>query len=389
MALSANNRIFYACQAVGFKNMGHAAAQYEIAKGVQSVGITTNFNLEQAFELGQIQIYENIEGTPDVEVTMEKVIDGAPLLYHLASPKATSNGLVGRSKERCDVALGIWSDGYDYVGEQGAGNDDQPQVQIDMSGMYISSVSYSIPVDGMATESITLVGNHKAWLKDANTNLNPAGNNFGSDTPISSGLGGVQRRENVMLSNCVFPRDIHGVNGSGLGNGYDAGNKIPRVHFQSFNVSTDFSREDIMELGRKAPYYRATTFPIEVSCELEMIAVSGDFIGAYEYGDPALFDDDASATVASGNNTREEVIQLTLENATCFDLGSKNRLSSVSYGGGDATGGNVSITYSFTNFNDLDVLSSGDPALAANAGTMNYSPHQSGITGIGKGTFNK
>ena len=394
--MSSNNRIFYACQGVAISNMGNsgtlpatALGAANMVHGVQSVSMTTTFNPEQAFELGQIEIYENIEGTPDVEVTMEKVIDGAPLLYHLASPKATSNGLVGRSKERCDVALGIWSDGYDYVGEQGAGNDDQPQVQIDMSGMYISSVSYSIPVDGMATESITLVGNHKSWLKDANTNLNPAGNNFGSDTPISSGLGGVQRRENVMLSNCVFPRDIHGVNGSGLGNGYDAGNKIPRVHFQSFNVSTDFSREDIMELGRKAPYYRATTFPIEVSCELEMIAVSGDFIGAYEYGDPALFDDDASATVASGNNTREEVIQLTLENATCFDLGSKNRLSSVSYGGGDATGGNVSITYSFTNFNDLDVLSSGDPALAANAGTMNYSPHQSGITGIGKGTFNK
>ena len=27
-----------------------------------------------------------------------------------------------------------------------------------------------------------------------------------------------------------------------------------------------------------------------------MIAVSGDFIGAYEYGDPALFDDGANAT---------------------------------------------------------------------------------------------
>jgi hypothetical protein len=356
---------------------------------VQSVGITTNFNLEQAFELGQIQIYENIEGTPDVEVTMEKVIDGDALLYHLASPAATSAGLVGRSKERCDVALGIWNDGFDYVGEQGAGNDDQPQVQVDMSGMYISSISYSIPVDGMATESITLVGNHKAWLKDANTNLNPAGNDFGSDSPTSSGLGGIQRRENVMLSNCVFPRDINGTNGSGLGNGYDSSNKIPRVHFQSFNVSTDFSREDIMELGRKAPYYRATTFPIEVSCEIEMIAVSGDFIGAYEYGDPALFDDGANATLASGNNTREEVIMLTLENATCFDLGSKNRLASVSYGGGDATGGNVSITYSFTNFNDLDVLSSGDPALAALGGTMNYTPTQSGNVGIGKGTFNK
>lgn len=391
MPVTANNRIFYACQAVGFKNYGHVATEYLLAHGVQSVGITTNFNLEQAFELGQISIYENIEGTPDVEVTMEKVIDGYPLLYHLASPAATSNGLVGRSKERCDVALGIWSDGHDFVGEQGTPNHDNPQVQVDMSGMYISSISYSIPVDGMATESITLVGNHKAWLRDASTNLDPRNNSMGSDKPFSSGFGGVQRRENVMLSNCVFPRDINGVNGSGMGNGYDSSTKLPRVHFQSFNVSTDFSREDIMELGRKAPYYRATTFPIEVSCEIEMIAISGDFIGAYEYGDPALFDDGTSATIASGNNTREEVIQLTLENGTAFDLGDSNRLASVSYGGGDSTGGNVSITYSFTNFNDLDVLSSGDPALDAlgGGGSMNYSPHQSGMAGIGKGTFNK
>ena len=29
--------------------------------GLQSVGMTTNFNLEQAFQLGQLEIYENIE----------------------------------------------------------------------------------------------------------------------------------------------------------------------------------------------------------------------------------------------------------------------------------------------------------------------------------------
>ena len=40
MPVTANNRIFYACQAVGFKNYGHAATEYIIAKGVQSVGIT-------------------------------------------------------------------------------------------------------------------------------------------------------------------------------------------------------------------------------------------------------------------------------------------------------------------------------------------------------------
>ena len=66
----ANNRIFYACQLVGISKMGDVDNITE-AHGVQSIGITTNFNLEQAFELGQIQIYENIEGLPDVEVTME------------------------------------------------------------------------------------------------------------------------------------------------------------------------------------------------------------------------------------------------------------------------------------------------------------------------------
>ena len=81
-----NNRFFYACQAVGIADMGHApAAGSTIASsgwdtdkmvhGVQAVGTTTTFNPEQAFELGQVEIYENVEGTPDVELTLSKVID--------------------------------------------------------------------------------------------------------------------------------------------------------------------------------------------------------------------------------------------------------------------------------------------------------------------------
>ena len=158
--MAANNRIFYACQAVAMKPMAGTNAEYKVAHGVQSVGITTNFNLEQAFELGQIQIYENIEGLPDVEVTMEKVIDGYPLLYHLASAQAESAGLVGRSKPRSDVALGIYSDGQDSIND----NQTKPSTTVYMSGMYINSISYTVPVDGNATESITLVGNHKEWI---------------------------------------------------------------------------------------------------------------------------------------------------------------------------------------------------------------------------------
>ena len=77
-----NKRVFYACQAVVITapsdpDNPQAAVFDGAVKGVQSIGITTNFNLEQVFELGQIQIFENIEGVPDVEVTLEKIFAGA------------------------------------------------------------------------------------------------------------------------------------------------------------------------------------------------------------------------------------------------------------------------------------------------------------------------
>ena len=71
----ANNRIFYACQAVAIGNDGivdiveqtdgdtyinqNSSTKFNFVKGLQSVGINTTFNLEQAFEIGQISIYEN------------------------------------------------------------------------------------------------------------------------------------------------------------------------------------------------------------------------------------------------------------------------------------------------------------------------------------------
>ena len=56
----ANNRIYYAIQQVSFgKNSAGRLGTKTAAHGLQSVGITTTFNLEQVFELGQLAIYEN------------------------------------------------------------------------------------------------------------------------------------------------------------------------------------------------------------------------------------------------------------------------------------------------------------------------------------------
>ena len=351
--MSTNKRIFYACQGVAITDMGDdTLAAADMVHGLQSVGMTTNFNLEQAFQLGQLEIYENIEGTPDVEVTLEKVLDGHRLIYHMATVGVGtgSTSLANRSKQRADLRLGIFDEGENNLKDQNA------EVEVYCSGMYVSSISYSIPTDGNATESCTLVGNEKQWLKGASAAKIDSGmvGAFSEDgTPLSSGVGGVQRREDLMLASAILPVGIQGVNGAAAGNGLDG--TTPRVHLQSISVSTDFSREEVLELGRKVPYYRPANFPIEVSCEIEAITTSGDFIGAYELGDPILYEN----PVTSGNNTGEETIFIPMRAGYAFDLGTKNRLSSVSYGGGDAGGGNATTTYSYTNFNSLDVQHSG------------------------------
>lgn len=354
--MSTNKRIFYACQGVSITDMADDAPDAaSMVHGLQSVGMTTNFNLEQAFQLGQLEIYENIEGTPDVEVTLEKVLDGHRLIYHMAttgiaSSASTATNLANRSKQRGDLRLGIFNEEENNLEGQNA------EVEVYCSGMYVSSISYSVPTDGNATESVTLVGNEKQWLKTSSDTKIDSGvvGAFSEDgTPLSSGVGGVQRREDLMLASAILPVGIDGVVGTVAGNGLNG--TTPRVHLQSISVSTDFSREEVLELGRKVPYYRPANFPIEVSCEIEAITSSGDFVGAYELGDPALF----SNPVTSGNNTGEETIFIPMRAGYAFDLGTKNRLSSVSYGGGDAGGGNATTTYSYTNFNSLDVQHSG------------------------------
>ena len=348
----ANKRVFYACQAAVIASPNDLDDPAKLnptvtagLTGLQSVGITTNFNLEQVFELGQISIYENIEGVPDVEVTLERVLDGsANLAYKLATQAAAANTLVARSKERCKIGLGIYDDAIDNVAAQG-----NAPFEVTMEGLYVSNVSYTFNTDGNFTESISFVGNSKKYKvgSDLVTAANVAELN-GTDTPDNLLLGGVQRRENLNWAGSILPLDLPNIGNAGFGNNLLNGKPIE--HVNSITISTDFGRDDIFELGRKAPYYRAPNFPIEVTCDIEVTATNADGIQAFEEGDPAF-----DGTVNAGNNTRENKIVFATEDGNVFDLGIKNRLSSVTYGGGDTSGGQATITYSFTNFNDLTV----------------------------------
>jgi hypothetical protein len=54
-----------------------------------------------------------------------------------------------------------------------------------------------------------------------------------------------------------------------------------------------------------------------------------------------------------------KALKIALCDGTVIDLGSKNKLTSVNYSGGDTGGGNATITYSYQTFNKLVVSGSG------------------------------
>lgn len=339
--VAAVNRIFYATHLPGFATLG--SETYTPVHGVQSVAINTNFNLEQVFQLGQLSLYENIENIPEIEVTVEKVMDGYPPLYLIATTGATAATLTGRSNVRTSMALSIYDD--DFSSASGT-----PIAQCTCSGLYVSQINYNFPVDGNCTESLTFVGNNKVWnTGQLSYTFTPSFDN--ADSPIAlSGSGGVNRREDVLMgaNNSRWPTEIPGIRNDGYN--YEVGGAY-EAHIQSTRVSTNLGRTELFELGRRAPYHRFTEFPIEVRTDIEITATHGDNISANE---------------SSEDNLTDQTIIIKMREGTVVNLGTKNKLSTVSYSGGNAqqNGGNVSVQYSYSNFNDLTVTHPADPTEA-------------------------
>jgi hypothetical protein len=381
--MAANKRVFYAVEQILIAPASSTSPSYSfttfndthVVHGGQSAGVRTDFRLEQIFELGQLAIYENIENIPNIEMTVERVLDGYPLAWHLAtSTGSTSPSLIGRSNAKAMVAMGIYPDTQDNASGTAVAT-------MMLSGAYVSSLAYNFPVNGQFTENLTLVCNNKLWYSPGgHRGSGPSalsgffdGTHFSNpDSPV--GIGGVNRREDLLFetgvpsggsyaANTSFGTDANSVsvfahttnlpvqvvgNSSGL-NLRDANGDFT-IHAQSIRVNSNFGREELFELGRRAPYHRFVKFPTEVTTEIEVLSVSGECIEALEDG-----------VYSDGNNLRNESIRIASREGTRINLGVKNKLASVNIGGGDTGGSNQTITYTYTTFNDFTVLHTGDP----------------------------
>jgi hypothetical protein len=338
-----------------------------------------------------LSLYENIEDIPEIAVSMQKFLDGYSLLYHLGASYdgtgavigATNTTLSGRADTRSDVRLVI-----NATTEEAVTSTDSGVAELYCSGMYLSSIGYTVPTEGTCTEDVSFVGNNKKWLTDdadgqlvlinGSSGLDTAfASIFGDDAPTYD-TGHVLRREDVCDTNVsaggpsaayryttVLPSIIEGITAATTGTMTDTiwASRAPtsagrldtdNAHIQSFNCSVDLGRESINQLGTKTPYSRYVSFPTEVTSSLEVIAIGGDNVDALE---------------TNRSNLSNHEICVALKDSTVIHLGKKNKISSITYGGGDAGGGNASITYNFSNFNDFVILHSGDPIRGGNVTT--------------------
>ncbi len=351
-----NKRIFYAVESIGFAPDGTSA--FIMAHGVQSAGITTNLNLDQIFELGQISIYENKENLPDITFTAQKVLDGYCPLYLLGTQGSSTASLAGRSRVK---VLGGYAT-YDDTQNSASGI---PLQETIMSGLFVNSVAYTFNVDGPFTEDVTLVGNNKI-LKNSDQNGGTtipvmSGSFLNNDTPRAiTGSGGVNIRQNLVFDfpngnyafdvnsqltstvASILPKDIDGISSSGTNNKRSDGTY--QAHLQNITASVDLNRQNILELGRKTPYFKYVQFPVQVTSSFTIIGVKWDNVTAIENGQ-----------FANGTNVTENTIRLRTQEGLLVDLGTHNKLTSADINGGDVGGANVSITYNYVTFSDFTV----------------------------------
>lgn len=294
-----SNRVFYASQGV---KIGTTVVQ-----GAQSVAVTSNFTLEQAFQFGQLAIYNNVVTNPEVTVTISKVLDGYDTIYKLATGGGT---LISGEGETCDIIVGVGDDTDATLSSNNS---------VKMTGMYLSSVSYTMPVDGFMTEEVSFIGDNKV---------------YGTDSVVAPtyATGVALRRQHFKTDSCVLPTEVDGQN------------------ITNVTINADLGREAMFKLGQFGPFHRFTNFPLEVTCEFEVSATGLDTVEVSQVVD-----------CQGGDIPGQQEITIVLcdpsdgTDSYTFDLGDKCVLSSVNYQGGDTGGGNATITYSYTTYNDLEI----------------------------------
>lgn len=429
-----NRRVFYAIQQVSIKDnaapptgavaplnareyitgplasgVDEVGGLWEAPRGVQSAGVTTTFQLEEVFQLGQVEVYEQSEREPQVEMTFSKALDGSKPLFFMLTDPSQANDIVARTADfKVDVALQIYSDTkFRATGK--------PLSIMTVSGALLSSYSLTYPVDGFVAEDATVIANDKVWGTLENLSGVTAGNggikpliDFATDQDgnspsapegLPSGVfghdgntsvlveggaseiagppdrfgsivagSGIQRREEIDIRRSVLPEDIPGISrfiASGIDGAYVNGGfgaQGPGTLLGTSQLIGDANTDHIVEhlqnitvsidLGRADIFQLGQKRPFARVPD-HPLEVTASFEVITSQGDfvDAKSDIDCGPDNTVPNNT---IIIRTCDGHQ-VDLGDQNRLESVDMSGGEAGGDNLTVTYNYQSFGTFNV----------------------------------
>jgi len=299
----ANNRVYYAIQDLAINGPSGVGAptnvEYDRINGAQSVSVSTNYNTEPVYQLGQGDAYSYLSELGDVECTISRVIDGWPCIYGMA---------MGNNKtltEAANYKSGIRMTVYD----ESTNNATSSYV---MMPCYVGNVTFNFPVEETFTEEITFIGNDGKYITGGVAN--------------TAGFKGTSRlmgrRNTIDMDASDFP-------------GYGS-NAV-----QSISISFDLGREAAYGLGAMAPYTRYINFPVEITTEI--VQNAKDTIGGGSV-------DSSVGPCADFAGAGGHTIKVALCDGSVFDAGTNNIIQSSNYSGGEAGGGNATVTSTYISY---------------------------------------
>jgi len=362
------DRIYFAVQQLAIAREG--SSTYTAVKGAQTLSLGLDVPLQEIFQLGRLEVYQQLEDLPDTNVSVDKVLDGNPLIYHLATRDATTPTLAGRANARCSLALSV----FDSTNDSASG---VPEYTVQMTGMYYQNISYTFSVGDAFRESISFIGNDILVSNDAKI-LNTADQARstgitvnGQFTGVQNPPDGVNRKQHLIFaynaatldSNMqvaeedatILPSIIDGISNSGTNEFVD---NAYNSNVQSITVSANITRERTDQLGTLEPVCRYIQFPVEVTTEIQVVPRSHGLVSATANG---ILNTGNSACWNGDMNLKNHTIRVASCEGTRIFLGKKNKLQSLNYSGGDAGGGSVNVSYTFRTFNDFTVMHDADP----------------------------
>lgn len=330
------NRIYYAVQQVGIAP--NTGTNFTAVHGLQNLSLGGFINLIPIPTLGSLSPYAVVEDNDDVQVSLRKILDGYPTLFSLASDGESQLDIALTKKSK--IALSIFDDSLtSATGE--------PCNILQCGNMRMSSLRYTFDNQSPFMEELSFAGDERLWKTDVkivNPNAQVMADSIvfnGAFNGVDNPLSGISQRSSFLKSTSRLPTGIVGIATDGTCTG---------CHIHNISISLNTNRSSIPSLGQRGIYASTLNFPSEVISEITVNPVtevnSGDLVSFI----PSGILSDGEPCNNQGNVITEYIYIDTCGGPT-INLGSGNRLVSVSYQGVDTRSNFAQVAYTYRTYN--------------------------------------